>query len=139
MDVTIIVIVAYLGLITLVGSLLARKASGSSDWAVAGGGMSTIMIAVGVAGTRIGGAGTYGVAGNVMTGGVWNMWWYGITTFLAMAMVGFFFAVPYRRLRLQTVGEAFTIRFKTRRNQVLTSLCVQTEYFIVNHYCPAIS
>ena len=132
MDVTVIVIVAYLGLITLVGSLLARKTSGSRDWAVAGGGMSTIMIAVGVAGTRIGGAGTYGVAGNVMTGGVWNMWWYGITTFLAMAMVGFFFAVPYRRLRLQTVGEAFTMRFKTRRNQVLTSLCVQTEYFIVN-------
>ena len=132
MNVSIVVIVTYLGIVTLIGSLLARRTSGSSDWAVAGGKMSMIMIAFGVAGTRIGGAGTYGVAGNVMTGGVWNMWWYGINTFLAMALVGIFFAVPYRRLRLQTVGEAFTLRFGTRRNQVLTSLCVQTEYFIVN-------
>ena len=132
MDVSLIVIVVYLVAVTAVGSLLARRTAGSSDWAVAGGSMSMAMIAVGVAGTRIGGAGTYGVAGNVMTGGVWNMWWYGINTFLAMALVGFFFAIPYRRLRLQTVGEAFTARFKARRNQVLTSLCVQTEYFIVN-------
>jgi len=131
-DISIVVIVAYLTAVTVVGSLLARRTSSSSDWAVAGGRMSLIMIAVGVAGTRIGGAGTYGVAGNVMTGGVWNMWWYGINTFLAMAIVGIFFAVPYRRLRLQTVGEAFTMRFGTRRNQVMTSLCVQTEYFIVN-------
>ena len=132
MDVSIVVIIVYLGAVTLIGSLLARRTSSSSDWAVGGGGMGLLMIAAGVAGTRIGGAGTYGVAGNVMTGGVWNMWWYGINTFLAMALIGFFFAVPYRRLRLQTVGEAFTIRFKTRRNQVLTSVCVQTEYFIVN-------
>ncbi len=132
MNVAIVVIIVYLGVVTLIGSLLARRTTSSSDWAVGGGGMSMLMIAAGVAGTRIGGAGTYGVAGNVMTGGVWNMWWYGINTFLALALVGFFFAVPYRRLRLQTVGEAFTIRFKTRRNQVLTSLCVQTEYFIVN-------
>lgn len=132
MNIPVLVIVAYLTMVTVVGSYFARRTSSSSDWAVAGGRMSMIMVAVGVAGTRIGGAGTYGVAGNVMTGGVWNIWWYGINTFLAMAIVGFFFAVPYRRLRLQTVGEAFTMRFGTRRNQVLTSLCVQTEYFIVN-------
>ena len=48
------------------------------------------MIAVGIAGTRIGGAATYGVAGDVITGGVWNMWWYGISAFLAMALVGCF-------------------------------------------------
>jgi Na+/proline symporter len=109
-----------------------RRTSGARDWAVAGGGMGLSMIAVGIAGTRIGGAGTYGVAGDVVTGGVWNMWWYGINTFLAMAIVGIFFALPYRRLRLQTVGEIFTQRFGTRRCQVLTSLCVQTEYAIVN-------
>ena len=103
MNVSIVVIIVYLGAVTLIGSLLARRTSSSSDWAVGGGGMGLLMIAAGVAGTRIGGAGTYGVAGNVMTGGVWNMWWYGINTFLAMALIGFFFAVPYRRLPLQTV------------------------------------
>ncbi|MFP6585042.1 MAG: hypothetical protein VCD00_21100 [Candidatus Hydrogenedentota bacterium] len=128
----IILIVGYLAIVTVAGSLLARRTASSKDWAVAGGGMGMGMIAVGVAGTRIGGAGTYGVAGNVMSDGVWYMWWYAINTFLAMAIVGFFFAKPYRRMGLQTVGEIFTIRFGSRRNQVLTSLCVQIEYFIVN-------
>ena len=128
----IILIVGYLAIVTIIGSMLSRRTASSSDWAVAGGGMGMGMIAVGIAGTRIGGAGTYGVAGNVMSGGVWYVWWYGINTFLAMAIVGFFFAKPYRRLGLQTVGEIFTVRFGSRRNQVLTSLCVQIEYFIVN-------
>jgi SSS family solute:Na+ symporter len=128
----IIVIVGYLVSVTAMGIALARRTTSASQWAVAGGGMGTVMLAVGIAGTRIGGAGTYGVSGNVMSGGVWNLWWYGISTFLAMAIVGLFFAVPYRRLRLQTVGEIFTTCFSSRRNQVLTSLCVQTEYLIVN-------
>ena len=130
--VAITVIVVYLVAVTAIGSVLARRTKSSSSWAVAGGGMSTGMIAFGIAGTRIGGAGTYGVAGNVMDGGVWNMWWYGINAFLALALVGLFFAVYYRRLKLHTVGELFTIRFGTRRCQWMTSLCVQTEYAIVN-------
>lgn len=134
--VTIIVIVVYLVSVTAIGSLLARRTRSSRDWSVAGSSMSILMVAVGVAGTRIGGAGTYGVAGNVMRGdsggGLWNMWWYSIATFLAMLLVGGVFAVAYRRLRLQTVGEIFRLRFGTSRCQVLTSLCVQTEYLIVN-------
>ena len=130
--IAITVIVLYLVGATAAGSLMARRAKSSAGWAVAGGGMSTSMIAFGVAGTRIGGAGTYGVAGNVISGGVWNLWWYGINTFLALAIVGLFFGVFFRRLKLHTVGELFTIRFGNRRCQWLTSLCVQTEYAVVN-------
>ena len=126
------VIVLYLIAATAIGSLMARRTTTSTGWAVAGGGMSTVLVAVGIAGTRIGGAGTYGVAGDVISGGVWNLWWYGISTFLALSLVGLFFAVYYRRLRLQTVGEIFTLRWGNRRCQWLTSLCVQTEYVIVN-------
>jgi SSS family solute:Na+ symporter len=125
-------IVVYLVAATAAGSLMARRAKTSAGWAVAGGTMSTSLIAVGIAGTRIGGAGTYGVAGDVISGGVWNLWWYGINTFLALAIVGLFFGVFFRRLKLHTVGELFTIRFGKRRCQWLTSLCVQTEYAIVN-------
>ena len=130
--IAITVIVVYLVGATAAGSFMARRAKSSAGWAVAGGGMSTGLIAVGIAGTRIGGAGTYGVAGNVISGGVWNLWWYGINTFLALAIVGLFFGVFFRRLKLHTVGELFTIRFGNRRCQWLTSLCVQTEYAIVN-------
>ena len=126
------VIVLYLIAATAIGSLMARRTTTSTGWAVAGGGMSTVLVAAGIAGTRIGGAGTYGVAGDVISGGVWSLWWYGISTFLALSLVGLFFAVYYRRLRLQTVGEIFTLRWGNRRCQWLTSLCVQTEYLIVN-------
>jgi len=81
--------------------------------------------------TRIGGAGSYGVAGNVMDTGIWNVW-YGINTFLALALVGIFFAVPYRRLGLTTVGQLFAQRYGRGRGGWLTSLCVQTEYLVVN-------
>ena len=62
----IVVIVTYLAGVTLIGSWFARRATDSSGWAVAGGHMGLLMVAVGVAGTRIGGVGTYGVAGDVM-------------------------------------------------------------------------
>lgn len=129
--IVVAMIAIYLVGTTLVGSLLAARSKSSSDWAVAGGGMSILMVAVGIAGTRVGGAATYGVAGDVIKTGVWNMW-YGVNSFLAMALTGIFFAVAYRRLKLHTVSEIFTRRFGSRRSQVLTSLCVQTEYFVVN-------
>ncbi len=126
------VVIAYLILTTQLGIALGHRAKTARDWAVAGGSMGTVMLAAAIAGTRIGGAGIYGVAGDVITGGVWNLVWYAASTFLALAIVGLWFAVPFRRLGLQTVGEAFTRRFGSRRGQALTSLCVQTEYMIVN-------
>ena len=125
------VIVGYLALTTFLGSWLSRRTKDSSSWAIASGQLGLLMVAVGVAGTRIGGVGTYGVAGDVMQSGLWNLW-YGVNTLLALALVGAFFAIPYRRLRLHTVAEIFLQRFDSKRCQVLTSLCVQTEYLIVN-------
>ena len=130
--VAVATIVFYLGGVTAVGAFMMRRTKGSVEWAVAGGGMSGALVAFALAGSRIGGAGTYGVAGAVINGGVWNMWWYGISSFAAMAFVGLFFAVYYRRLGLQTVAELFAVRFGSRRCQWLTSFCVQTENAIIN-------
>ena len=124
-------IAAYLVGTTVLGMLMMRRSRGGDDWAVASSTMGALMIAVGIAGTRVGGAATYGVAGDVITQGVWNMW-YAVNTFLALALIGIFYAVPYRRLGIQTVGEVFLQRFHSRRCQWLTSLCVQIEYLIVN-------
>lgn len=128
----VVLIITYLVLTALFGIWLGRRARSARDWAVAGGAMGTPMLAITIASTRIGGAGIYGVAGDVITGGVWNLFWYATGTVLALSIVGLWFAVPYRRLGLQTVGEAFTRRFGSRRGQALTSLCVQTEYMIIN-------
>ena len=132
MSIPLFVVAGYLVVVTLVGSLVARRGGNAREWTVAGGSLGTLMLTVGLAGTRIGGAGTYGVAGDVITGGIWYLWWYGAATFLALAFVGIFFARAYRRLRLQTIGELFWIRYGSRRTQVLTSLCVQTLYLAVN-------
>jgi SSS family solute:Na+ symporter len=129
--IAIAMIAAYLAATTLIGILMLRRSRAGDDWAVAGGRMGVPLIAVGIAGTRVGGAATYGVAGDVITDGVWAMW-YAVNTFLALALVGIFYAVPYRRLAVQTVGEVFLHRFNSRRCQWLTSLCVQIEYLIVN-------
>jgi len=131
MHIAVITILVYLILVPVLGVLLNRRVENASSWATAGGSMGVVMIAAGVAGTRIGGAGTYGVAGEVIRTGLWNIW-YGITTFLALALVGIFFARQYRRLKLTTIGELFLQRFGMARCAWLTSLCVQTEYFVVN-------
>ncbi|MCB1671356.1 MAG: sodium:solute symporter family protein [Gammaproteobacteria bacterium] len=125
------VIVIYLLGFTVFGILLNRRNRSSDDWATGSSTLGLWMLAAGVAGTRIGGAGTYGVAGDVVTGGLGNLW-YGVNSFAALALVGIFFAIPYRRLRLSSAGQVFDLRFGSRRCQWLSSLCVQTEYLIVN-------
>ena len=127
----VLVIVVYLVGVTAAAAALSRRSQDAAAWTVASNRMGLGMIVAGVAGTRIGGVGTYGVAGDVMRTGVWNFW-YAVNTFLALALVGLFFAHAYRRLGLQTVSEVFWLRFGSRRCQVMTSLCVQTEYLIVN-------
>ena len=131
MSISLAVIVVYLGAFTIIGFLLNRNNKNSDDWATGSSNMSIWMLAAGIAGTRIGGAGTYGVAGDVMTSGLGNLW-YGVNSFLALLLVGIFFAIPYRRLKLSSTGQVFDRRFASRRCQWLTSLCVQTEYLIIN-------
>lgn len=128
---TISIVIGYLVLVTLIGISLSRSNNSSDDWATGGGGMGMLLIIAGVAGTRIGGVGIYGVASDVMNTGLWNLW-YGISTFLAFVVMAFLFIVPYRRLKLKTTGEIFIRRFGSRRSRVLSSFCIQTEYFIVS-------
>lgn len=129
--VTTLIIVSYLTFFTVVGFYLNRGNKSSKDWAIGGGTLGIGMLAAGLAGTRIGGAGTYGVAGDVMATGLGNLW-YAVNSLAALALVGFFFAIPYRRLRVSSVGQVFHMRFGSRRCQWLSSLCVQTEYLVIN-------
>lgn len=131
MSISAIVILLYLVFFASVGLYLSRSNGSASDWAIGGGTLGVAMLAAGVAGTRIGGAGTYGVAGDVMAEGLGHLW-YSVNSFAALFLVGLFFAIPYRRLQLSSVGEVFDRRFGSRRCQWLTSLCVQAEYLVVN-------
>ena len=131
MSITAIVILLYLGLFAAVGFYLNRRNASASDWAIGGGTLGIGMLAAGAAGTRIGGAGTYGVAGDVIAEGLGHLW-YSVNSFAALVLVGLFFVIPYRRLRLVSVGQVFDQRFGSFRCQWLTSLCVQAEYLVVN-------
>ncbi|HIF74298.1 MAG TPA: sodium:solute symporter family protein [Porticoccaceae bacterium] len=131
MSITAIVILLYLGLFAAVGFYLNRRNASASDWAIGGGTLGIGMLAAGVAGTRIGGAGTYGVAGDVIAEGLGHLW-YSVNSFAALVLVGLFFVIPYRKLKLVSVGQVFDQRFGSFRCQWLTSLCVQAEYLVVN-------
>lgn len=131
MSIAAIVILVYMVFFAILNVYLTRSNSTAADWAIGGGTLGIVMLAAGIAGTRIGGAGTYGVAGDVMSEGIGHLW-YGLNSFAALFLVGLFFAIPYRRLQLASVGEVFDIRFGSRRCQWLTSLCVQAEYLVVN-------
>ena len=131
MNITYIVIILYLGAFVVYGLYLNRKKGSASDWAIGGSTLGIFMIAAGAAGTRIGGAGTYGVAGDVIAEGVGHMW-YSFNSFAALFLVGLFFVIPYRRLKVVSVGQVFDHRFGSYRCQWLTSLCVQAEYLVVN-------
>lgn len=131
MSITALVIILYLGFFAAFGVYLNRGNKTASDWAIGGGSLGIFMLAAGVAGTRIGGAGTYGVAGDVINEGLGHLW-YGVNSFAALFLVGLFFAIPYRRLKVVSVGQVFDHRFGSYRCQWLTSLCVQAEYLVVN-------
>ena len=131
MSITALVIIAYLAFFAALGLYLNRNNSNASDWAIGGGSLGIFMLAAGVAGTRIGGAGTYGVAGDLINEGLGHLW-YAVNSFAALFLVGLFFAIPYRRLKLVSVGQVFDHRFGSYRCQWLTSLCVQAEYLVVN-------
>jgi len=124
------VIVSYLFLITCVGMFFYGKSRTSDGWAIGNSSLGLMFAVAGVAGIRIGGVATYGVAGDVITGGVWNIW-YGFSHILAMLFFALFFARVYRKLRLFSAPQIFRIRFAEERCQMLASLCVQTELFIV--------
>ncbi len=131
MSITAIVIIAYLAFFAGFGIYLNRSNSSASDWAIGGGTLGIFMLAAGVAGTRIGGAGTYGVAGDVISEGLGHLW-YAVNSFAALFLVGLFFAIPYRKLRVVSVGQVFDHRYGSYRCQWLTSLCVQAEYLVIN-------
>ena len=128
---TATVIILYLAFFAAFGIYLNKSNVSASDWAIGGGGLGIFMLAAGVAGTRIGGAGTYGVAGDVIAEGLGHLW-YGVNSFAALFLVGLFFAIPYRKLQVVSVGQVFDHRFGSYRCQWLTSLCVQAEYLVIN-------
>ena len=131
MSVTTVVIVLYLGFFAALGIYVNRSNASGSDWAVGGGTMGIFMLTAVVAGTRIGGVGTYGVSGDVVSEGL-SHFWFGVNAFTAMLLIGLFFVIPYRRLKVLSVGQVFDRRFGSYRSQWLTSLCVQAEYLIIN-------
>ena len=114
MNITSLVIILYLGAFVAFGIYLNSKKGSAADWAIGGSTLGILMIAAGAAGTRIGGAGTYGVAGDVIAEGVGHMW-YGVNSFAALFLVGLFFAIPYRRLKVVSVGQVFDRRFGSYR------------------------
>ena len=131
MSITTVVIGLYFAFFAAFGIYINRSYTRGSEWAIGGCSRGVFMLAAGVAGTRIGGVGTYGVAGEVISEGISHLW-YGVNAFAALFLLGLFYVIPYRRLKVVTIGQVFDHRFGSYRCQWLPSLCVQATYFVVN-------
>ena len=131
MSITATVIILYLGFFAAFGIYLNRNNSTASDWAIGGGSLGISCWLRGCGGHSHWrcrdlwgrrrcdkrGPGSSLVRSKLVR-----------STFL----VGLFFAIPYRRLQVVSVGQVFDYRFGSYRCQWLTSLCVQAEYLVVN-------
>jgi Na+/proline symporter len=93
MSITAVVILVYLVFFAGIGIYLSRGNRSAADWAIGGGTLGVGMLAAGVAGTRIGGAGTYGVAGDVINEGVGHLL-YSVNSFAALFLVACFSLYP---------------------------------------------
>ena len=108
MGITAVVIVLYLLFFAAFGLYLNRSNSNAADWAIGGGSLGIFMLAAGVAGTRIGGAGTYGVAGDVIAEGLGHLW-YAVNSFAALFLVGLFLSFPTAVSRWSAWDRSLTI------------------------------
>ena len=131
MSITATVIILYLGFFAAFGIYLNRNNSTASDWAIGGGSLGIFMLAAGVAGTRIGGAGTYGVAGDVISEGLGHLW-YGVKLVRSTFFGGPVFCDSLSPSSGCQCGSGLRLPVWFYRCQWLTSLCVQAEYLVVN-------
>lgn len=106
------VFVAYLIALLGIGFLTARWTKTFEDFSVAGRRMRAWLAFSTIAATWIGGGITIGVAGKAYAGKMVGAWGTTIGFGSTLLILGLFYAGPLRRLRLYTLADYYTARFK---------------------------
>jgi solute:Na+ symporter, SSS family len=119
MNIYLIIVVSYFGLITLISLLTKKVASRSAaDYLVAGRNLGVIACAVVVASEWLGGMSTIGVSEQAFRSGTMQPILYNISTAVGMIIIGFTVARHYRQNNVHTVSEMLENLFGRRARSV---------------------
>ncbi len=119
MNIYLIIIVAYFGLITLISLFTKKMASRSAaDYLVAGRNLGVIACAVVVASEWLGGMSTIGVSEKAFSTGTMQPILYNISTAIGMIIIGFTVARHYRSNNVHTVSEMLENLFGKRARAI---------------------
>lgn len=131
MNVYLIVVVAYFGLITLISLLTKKVASRSAaDYLVAGRNLGVIACAVVVASEWLGGMSTIGVSERAFDTRTMQPVLYNISTALGMIIIGFTVARHYRKNNVHTVSEMLENLFG-RRARAISAIAFLFAYVVL--------
>ena len=119
MNIYLLIVVAYFGLITIISLLTKKVASRSAaDYLVAGRNLGVIACAVVVASEWLGGMSTIGVSEKAFTTGTMQPILYNISTAIGMVIIGFTVARHYRENNVHTVSEMLENLFGKRARAI---------------------
>ncbi len=131
MNIYLVVVVAYFGLITLISLLTKKVASRSAaDYLVAGRNLGVFACAVVVASEWLGGMSTIGVSERSFTSGTLQPILYNISTAIGMIIIGFTVARHYRDNNVHTVSEMLENLFG-RRARAISAVAFLFAYVVL--------
>jgi solute:Na+ symporter, SSS family len=131
MNIYLVIIIAYFGLITLVSFFTKKVASRSAaDYLVAGRNLGVIACAVVVASEWLGGMSTIGVSERAFISGTMQPILYNISTALGMVIIGFTVARHYRQNNVHTVSEMLENLFG-RRARAISAIAFLFAYVVL--------
>lgn len=120
----------YLAITSALGILQSRKLKEAKEFAVSK--MPPILAATFLAGFTLGGASTYGVAGDTIKYGLTYLFWFPLSVGLGWWVTGLLFARPYFRLKGITLPTLLGQRFDTRTQLASSiSMLLYTTFVIV--------
>ncbi len=131
MNIYLVIVIAYFGLITLVSLLTKKVASRSAaDYLVAGRNLGVFACAVVVASEWLGGMSTIGVSEKAFTSGTMQPILYNISTAVGMIIIGFTVAKHYRQNNVHTVSEMLENLFG-RRARAISAIAFLFAYIVL--------
>ncbi|MCP4216103.1 MAG: sodium:solute symporter family protein [bacterium] len=127
----LIIISIYFGLLLLAGWLTKKYTKTSTDYLIAGRNLGVTLCTVSIIGEWLGGMSTVGTAEKAYATGFFPIW-YNISTAVGMALFGFLLAAVYRKSNVHTVGEMME-KLYSRHVRIIVSFCFVTAFIILTY------
>ena len=117
----LIILIAYMAVVLAVGLYASRRVKGSEDFHLAGRSMGLFVLVGTLCATQLGGGNIIGTSTNGYNQGLSGMT-FGVSTGLAMLVLGLLMAKPMRKMGLCTISDFVYNRYQSNTARVLTSV-----------------